>query len=511
MIMTNDKLIVKNTVFMAVRMVITMAISLYTSRVVLAQLGITDYGIFIVVAGLTVIMSFFTSALTAAIQRYMNFELGLTGGRGMQQIFAACWVCVVLIAILFVGLAETGGMWFLGSELDIPAGRMADARMVLHMSMLIVVVEMCRVPYNSLIIAHERMSFYAYNSIVESLLKLLAVIALSLICGDKLIVYMGLLIVVSFLINASYIVYCRHYFPGIRFSLRANVAKVKEIGKFAGWNVLTSISDIAYQQGSSMILNIFYGVGFNATMGISNQVKTAVASFTRSVQIAANPQIVKSYASGDSISFKRLITIISRISYFAVLFLGMPILVNTEFVLNLWLTELPPDAVIFVRLMVVFCLLDSLIGPLWVSMQASGRIAGYQSVISVLWILCLPLIYVAFRHGLPPYWLLVVLIGINFVSLWIRIGFTSHYCGMQVSYYGKKVLFPIVVVTFVCCVALWPVVRHVVDPMRLFVISSVVWVAVCPVAVYFLALSRYERQGVKRVVGKYFNNKAYEA
>lgn len=509
--MAQNKLIVKNTVFMAVRMVITMAISLYTSRVVLAQLGITDYGIFIVVGGLTVIMSFFTSALTAAIQRYMNFELGLTGGRGMQQIFAACWVCVVLIAALFVGLAETGGMWFLESKLDVPADRLPDARMVLHLSMLIVVVEMCRVPYNSLIIAHERMSFYAYNSIVESLLKLAAVIALSVICGNKLLVYMGLLVVVAVLVNVSYVVYCGHFFPGIGFSLRADAAKVKEIGKFAGWNVLTSISDIAYQQGSSMILNIFYGVGFNATMGISNQVKTAVASFTRSVQIAANPQIIKSYAGGDSAWFRQLITIISRISYFAVLFLGMPILINTEFVLNLWLTELPPDAVMFVRLMILFCLLDSLIGPLWVSMQASGRIAGYQSVISVLWILCLPLIYWAFRSGLPPYWLLIVLIGINFVSLWIRIGYTSHYCGVKVRYYCRKVLLPILEVTVVGCASLWPVLAFDQSRVQLFLLSSAVWVVVCPLAVYFLALSRQERQGAKKLVGKYLNRKEHEA
>ena len=495
---------------MAVRMVITMAISLYTSRVVLSQLGITDFGIFIVVGGVTVIMSFFTCALSAAIQRYMNFELGMTEGKGLQQIFSASWVCICLISIAFVILVETVGMWFLVCKLDIPPGRIADAKIVLHLSMLIVVLELIRVPYNSLIVAYEHMSFYAYNSIIESLLKLAAVVALSLISGNKLLVYMFLLILVALLINVSYAVFCRLHFPHIRLSLRVGMSKVKEIGRFAGLNVLTSLSDIAYQQGSGMILNIFYGVGFNATMGISNQVKTAVASFTRSLQIAANPQIIKNYAASDFETFRKLFSMVSRISYFAVLFLGMPILVNTEFVLNLWLTELPPDAVVFVRLMILFCLIDSLVGPLWVTMQASGKIAGYQVVISALWIMCLPLIYLAFHFGLPPYWLLAVLIAIDFVSIWIRIGFSSHYCNISVAYYAVKVLLPVAGVTVVSTLLVLPMINVVDSQLVCFLLSSAVWCVICPLAVYFIGLDSGERRSLRKTVAKYFKFSKHE-
>lgn len=195
--MADNKLIVKNSLFLAGRMLLSMAISLYTSRVILQQLGVTDFGIYNVIGGLCVIMSFFTGAMTTAIQRFMNVELGKTGPRDMQQVFSACWVCVIAVAVVFVMLAETAGLWFLDNELSIPADRMTQARIVMQMSLAIVVIEIMRVPYNSLIIAYERMSFYAYNSILESVLKLATAIALSLIGGDKLIIYMWLLIGVA--------------------------------------------------------------------------------------------------------------------------------------------------------------------------------------------------------------------------------------------------------------------------------------------------------------------------
>lgn len=491
--MTHNKLIVKNSVFMAIRMIVVMAIGLYTGRVVLEQLGVTDYGVFSVIGGLTVIMTFFNSALSMAIQRFMNVELGLRGQRDMQQVFSACWMCVVLITVCFLIIAEVIGLWFLNTKLSIPPDRLDDARIVFQISLLIATLEIMRVPYNSLIVAHERMSFYAYNSILEASLKLAAVISLSIIPGNKLLIYMGLLAFIAIAVNGSFVIYCKRYFPKLRFSLSGSGGRVMEIGKFAGWNLLTSISDIAYQQGSAMILNIFFGVALNATMGIANQVKTAVFSFTRSVQIAANPQIIKNFAAGDQSDFSALFMRISRISFFFVLFLGFPILLNTEFVLNLWLPVIPPMGVLFVRLMIVFCILDSLTGPLWITMQAAGQIARYQIVISLVWMLCLPLTWGVFKLGMPPYSMLLVSIGLNVTLLCVRLLFTSSYCGVKVKSYLKGVVARVVTVSvsavvipmfvFVCCDGNWD---------RL-IFSSLVWCVTMPASVYLFGITRSER------------------
>lgn len=500
--MANNQLIMKNTAFMAVRMLFSMGVSLYTSRVVLQQLGVVDFGIYTVIGGLAIIMSFFTSALTAAIQRYMNVELAVTRGRGMQDVFAACWGCVLVMAATFLFIAEIAGLWFLENELSIPPDRMADARTVFQMSLVIVVVEMLRVPYNSLIIAHEKMSFFAYNSILEVGLKLATAILLAVSPGNKLILYMWFLIGVAILVNLSYVIYCRRKMPNIHFSLRTKKRQMIDIGKFAGWNVLTSISDIGYQQGSAMILNIFYGVALNASMGIANQVKTAVSSFTRSVQLAANPQIIKTFAAGDYDEFAALFMRISRISFYLMLSLGLPILLNTSYILSLWLTVTPPMGVTFVQLMVVFCIVDSLTGPLWVSMQAAGKIASYQIVISSVWILSLPLTYLAFKAGFPSYWLLVILIGIDLLLLGFRVVFTSHYCRVKISAYIKGVALPLLKV--IAIGASLPLLLHSLiesQPWGLLV-TTATWCVTMPAAVYMVGLSPVEKNGLKKFLSK---------
>lgn len=508
--MTHNKLIVKNSVFMAMRMVVTMAISLITSRVVLQQLGVIDFGIFSVVGSLTVFMAFFNSALAAAIQRFMNVELGVKGPRNMQSVFAACWVCVLLITVCFFVAAEGVGLWFLHTKLSIPPERMADAGIAFQLSLLIVVLEILRVPYNSLIVAHEHMSFYAYNSIVEAVLKLAVVVSLALLPGTKLLVYMWLLVAVAVVINLSYVWFCRKTFPDIKFSVRGSRGRVKEIGKFTGWNLLTSLSDIAYQQGSAMILNIFFGVALNATMGIANQVKTAVFSFTKSVQVAANPQIVKSYSAGEHDEFVQLFLRISRISFFFVLFLGFPILVNTSYILDLWLSVVPPMGDLFVKLMIVFCIIDSLTGPLWITMQASGQIARYQIVVSAVWLCCLPIIWYVFKIGMEAYWMMWVLIGINALLLCVRVGFSSRYCRIRVGQYVKGVLLRVVAVTVVgCVIPLFLSTLFGNDLLRL-VVSSVAWCVTMPFAVYLLGITASERKVVDSLISKYLPGRKYK-
>lgn len=505
--MHDNKLIMKNTAFMAVRMLFSMGVSFYTSRVVLQQLGIVDFGIYNVVGGLAIIMSFFSSALTAAIQRYMNIELAVNGGTGMQKVFSACWGCVAVMTACFLIVAEVVGVWFLNNKLNIPAARMYDAHVVFQISLLIVVIELFRVPYNSLIIAYERMSFFAYNSIVEVSLKLLTAIMLSVVPGNKIIIYMWFLVAVAVVINASYVLYCRSKMPELCFSLRAERGQIVEIGKFAGWNVLTSISDISYQQGSSMILNIFYGVALNATMGIANQVKAAVTAFTRSVQTASNPQIVKLFAAGDHEAFATLFMRISRVSFYLMLLLGVPIILNTDYILSIWLTEIPPSGVLYVRLMILFCIIDSLTGPLWVSMQAAGKIASYQIVISLVWILCLPITFIAFRYGLPSYWILLVMIIIDVFLIIVRMLFTDRYCNVGCGQYLRHVLVPVTVVTITSTVIPTILAYQIAGPLVRLLVTGSVWCLTVLPAVFYLGMDKGERAAVIAFVQKRLKHK----
>ncbi|MCH5345918.1 MAG: hypothetical protein J1E63_02340 [Muribaculaceae bacterium] len=486
---------------MAMRMLFSMAITLYTSRVVLQQLGVDDFGIYSVVAGLAIIMSFFTSALTAAIQRYMNVELAVTRGDGMQQVFSASWVCVLAMSAIFLLLAEGAGLWFLNNKLNIPPGRLGDAQIVFQMSLLIVVVEMLRVPYNSLIIAHERMAFYAYNSIIEVGLKLGVAVSLTLIPGNKLLIFMAMLIAIAVLINGSFAIYCRHILPAIRFRLKASRAQIVEIGKFAGWNVLTSLSDISYQQGSSMILNIFYGVALNATMGITNQIKTAVFSFTRSLQTAANPQIVQTFAAGQIDEFTKLFIRISKISFYSVAFLGIPIYLNADYILSIWLIEVPPMGAIFARLIIIFCMIDSLVGPLWVTMQASGNIARYQIVVSTIWILCLPTTYLAYKAGMPSYSLLTVMIAIDAFLIIIRVKFTEHHCHVPAAVYYTRVILNVLAVLAAALVLPLAVdLLLPMTPLATLLTTTALWVVTMAASIYFIGLSRDEKTALRAFI-----------
>lgn len=504
--MADSTLIMKNTMFMALRMLFSMGVSLFTSRVVLQQLGVTDFGIYSVVAGLALMMSFFTAALSTAMQRFMSVELATGRFGGTQHVFSASWGCIFVLAAAFLVLAETGGLWFLNTTLSIPPGRMADAHIVYQLALVIALIEMMRVPYDSLIISHERMSFYAYNSIFEVCLKLTMALMLALVPGTKLLIYMLLLIAVALAVNGSYAWYCRRTFPTLRFSLRTSRANMLEIGKFAGWNVITSISDIGYQQGSAMILNVFYGVTLNATLGIANQVKFAVTAFTRSVQSAANPQLIRTFAAGERSDFAMLFGHISRVSFFLVATIGMPIIINAPYILELWLSVVPPNGVPFVRLMVVFCMVDSLSGPLWISMQATGRIALYQVVISVSWLMCLPLIYLVFALGLPSYWMMVVLIGINASLITVRVFFTRHYCGVSLSSYVVGILCRILAVAAgAALLTSWTLVLGL-SPLALLFTSTAVWCAAMAAMVYAAGLTGTERTAVRTRLSRWLHS-----
>lgn len=503
--MANHRIVVKNTLFLYFRMALTMVVGLYASRVVLQQLGVTDFGIYSVVASLSMLFAFLNFGISSSFQRYLSVEISSGVTAAVQRCLSTCLLACVLLAAIVLFIINPLSLGILLTVIDIPAGRMPDAIFVLQFSMLIMAADLFKTCLQSLIIAHERMSFFAYISIVEAILKLCAVLLLAFFCGDKLRIYMWLLLCVALLVLTAYGVYCRLKFAGLRFSLRGGRRRLREIFSFTGWNTLASFADLCYMQGSNVLLNMFFGVALNATMGITNQVKNAFYSFSRNIQMAANPHMIKEYAQGDYASFARLTEAISKISFLLLLVLGLPLALNTDYVLELWLTTRPPMAVSFIRLMIVFCLVDSLVGPLWVAMQARGELRTYQIVMSTGWLLSLPATYAAFSLGAAPQWVIGIQIIFNAVLLAIRLWFAVRYCNIDLRDYLTSVVLPLAVTSIVGSIVPVAIALYTDGLIRLGVTIAATSVTV-PATAWFVAMSANERNAVKEFIHRKFSH-----
>lgn len=438
----NNRRIARNTLMLYFRTAITMVVALFTSRVILNALGMSDYGIYSVVGGVVVMFTFLNTAMSSATQRFMNFELGRNNLKQMARVFSVSLSAHLGVAILVAVLAETIGLWFLNTRMMVPAGRMGAANWVYQMSLLATVVGIIRIPYNATLLAHERMSFYAGISIVEALLRLGIVWALLFSVGDKLKVYATLVLAVAVVMWLAHFLYCRWQFK-TAYQPTRDMALTREIIGFSGWSLLGGVANLCNTQGINLVFNLFYGVVVNAAMGIASQVNAAIFQFVFSFQMAFNPQIVKSYALGNRGYCVSLVFRASKFSFYLLFLLALPILFNAGPILKAWLELVPPYAPIFLRLIVASALVDALAGPLWMSAQAIGNIRNYQVVVSLLVLSNLPLAYVVLRLGYSPAWVLAFRVAINLVALLWRLGYFCVKMRVPVREYFHQVLVPV--------------------------------------------------------------------
>ena len=421
----NNKRIAKNTLMLYFRMILTMLVSLYTSRVVLNVLGVEDFGTYNVVGGVVTMFGFFNGAMVSATQRFLSYELGRNDYAQLRKTFNATLIIHTVIAIIIFVLAETIGLWFVNTQLNLPEGRMEAARWVYHFAVLSFMVSIIQVPYNSILIARERMNVYAYMSILEVLLKLLIVFMLTWIAFDKLKLYGILLFAVSFIVAAIYRIYTLRHFDETRFELVKDRALYKTLISYSGWNLFGNAAGVAKGQGVSIILNIFFGTVVNAAQGVANQVSAAVNMFVGNFQMASNPQIIKSYAADDKTYMTNLVIRTSKFSFYLLFILTLPILLEIEYILKLWLKVVPDYTAVFTILILINALVDSVSGPLMTALQATGKIKVYQSVVGILLILILPISYLFFRFGYPPESTFIVSISIAIVAFVFRVLLTK--------------------------------------------------------------------------------------
>ena len=498
----NNKRIAKNTLFLYLRMFVIMLTALFTSRIVLDVLGAADYGLNNVIGGVVVLFSFLNAALLSATQRYINFYLGKQDYKQTNIVFCMSMNTYLLLSILVVILGETIGMWFVNTQLNIPQDRVYAAQWVYQFTLLQFVINLLRVPYNASIIAYERMNFYAYISLIEVIIKLLVVYLLYITSYDKLIFYSFLYTIIPLSITVIYKWYCNRNFETTKYRVIWDKVAFKEMFCFSGWSLFGSLANLAAHQGLNILINIFYGVTVNAAAGIANQISTNVYQFISNFQTAFQPQIIKTYAAKELEHFNKLIFQTSKFSYFMVLVLVLPILFTIDGILDIWLKAVPEYTAIFCRLILVYFSIEAITAPLWMSVQATGKIRNYQILMASLIFLNFPIAYIVLKLGLPVYSIWIVRIMVNLFVMIARCIYMKKKLNFPLLPYIKAVIMPIVSVTLVALpipILLYYTIHGFWQNM---IIVGIITFALTVVDVYFVGMNTHEKLIARNMILK---------
>ncbi len=502
---SNNKRIAKNTLMLYMRTMLTMAITLFTSRVILQVLGVDDYGIYNVVGGFVAMFGIVSGALTSSISRFLTFELGKGDTSRLNKIFCTSLNIQICISLLIVLLGELIGLWFLNYKMNIPPERLLAANWVLHCSLIAFAINLISIPFNAAIIANERMSTFAYVSILEVSCKLLIVYMLYLSPIDKLISYAILMVCVSLVVQSVYAIYCKRYFPECTYHRYFDKSLIKQMTGFAGWTFFTNGAMLFNTQGINILINIFFGVSVNAARGIATQVEAAVMRFVNDFTTAINPQITKSYAAGDLAAMNKLTCRGSKFAAFLFLCLGLPLIFETPFILKLWLTVVPEHTVWMFRLSVVGTLMTLLGNTGYTVCMATGRIRNYVLIITSIGCLVFPLTWIVYYFGAPveaTYIIyIIVYIAVDLVRLWIMKWLTGFPPIMFIrEVFGRLLLvlpFCVILPIISICVLKAGILR--------LIITILVTETSTLASIYFLGLDVPEKNYVNTLIKKTIN------
>jgi O-antigen/teichoic acid export membrane protein len=497
-----NKTIAKNTLVLYIRMFLTMGISLYTSRVVLITLGVQDYGVYSIVGGIVTLFSFFNSAMTSATQRFLAIDLGKNDLVQLKKTFNATLNIHFVISLIVLILSETIGLWFVNHKLNLPFDRMVAVNWVYQFSILTFLFGIIQVPYDALIVAREKMDIYAYMSIIEVFLKLGIVYLLVVSTYDKLILYAALLFLISFIVRLGHKLYCKWHYAESKYQFYFDKSLYKELISFSGWSLFGNIAAVARGQGSNILLNLFFGTVLNAAYGISMQVQTTVQSFVLNFQMAANPQIIKQYAAGNTDQFLKLIFQSAKFSYFLLFMVATPIIFNIDFILEFWLKNPPQNTAIFVNLCLISVMIDCISGPLMIGAQATGNIKWYQITLGSLIFLCLPISYLFLKIYHDPKVIFLTIISINISSLIGRLFFLKRLIDLDIQSFSYLVLLRIIGVTAIGSFFYIFLNISIGNIYLDFLTKSIAITLSNLIMIYLLGLDKSERNQLKRILLK---------
>ncbi len=448
MIKVDNKKIAKNTIYLYFRMMFLMLINLYASRLILKLLGIEDFGIYNVVGGLVSAFTFIGSAMIASTQRYLSFYLGKNDIERLQEVFNASLRIHLFAALIIILLCESVGLWFLYNKLVIPHARINAAFWTFQCSIISTAFIILSYPYNASIIAHEKMNAFAYISIYEAIMKLLIVYALYISKFDKLITYACLFMLVQVSVTFFYRLYCYKNFQETKLFLKKiPYSLIKEMITFSGWNFFGNIAHVLLNQGTNILLNLFFGPTVNAAKGISVQVQNVVNNFFSNFQTAQNPQIIKTYAANNLIDMRKLIFRSSRFSYYLALLISIPIILKINGILKFWLANVPEHTASFVVYTMFFCLIQTIAVPLHTGCMATGKVKKLMLITSIIFYLILPLGYIGLKLTDNPIKIFQIQLILYLAAQVARIYIVGSSIEMKISEYIKEVLWPILLVS----------------------------------------------------------------
>ncbi|MEL5894345.1 lipopolysaccharide biosynthesis protein [Bacteroides sp. GD17] len=498
----NNKHIAQNTILLYFRMLFMMAVSLYTSRVILSKLGVEDFGIYNVVGGIVGLFSFLNGSMSTATQRYLTFEIGTGNIEKLKKTFSLCITIHAIIAIIIVILAETLGLWLLTTQMSIPSERMDAAMWVYQLSIFTCVVLMMSVPYNADIIAHEKMGAFAYISIFEVTAKLLIVYLLNCIDYDKLKIYAILMFCIQVIIRAIYGTYCKRHFIETQYKFVWDSVLMKEMLGFAGWNMFGIIASIGITQGVNIILNMFFGPIVNAARGIAVQVQNAITGFSSNFQLALNPQITKSYANHEMEQMCKLIFASSKYSFLLLYFLSLPLLIETDQVLQWWLKEVPAHTSNFVRIMLCISMINVMADAFVVASQATGKVRMYQILVGGTLLFIVPTAYVTLKLGYSPESVFFTHLLYAVLAQVVRIYLVCNLVHFSIRNYIKDVIIRIIAVVIPSFILPLFCYHSMDASLTRFLIVGATAVTSVFISIYFIGLGSNERSFIKNQIRK---------
>ena len=435
----NNKRIAKNTAMLYIRTFVILAITLYTSRLLLANLGVTDFGLYNLVAGVVGLFSSLKGVFASSVQRFLNYEKGLGNADGVHRVFCISVIVHILIAIVFALIVEAFGIWFINHKLNIPEGSVDTALFVFHCSITTACITILSTPYDAAIIANEKMNAFAWISILDAVLKLIVIFLITVLPFENIRSYAVLLVCITLLIRGINVLYCRR-FPECCFVFLWDKSLFKNLTSFAGWNFFGNTAYALVNEGLNMMLNIYGGVVANAARGIAYQVRAAVGQLSGNLLVASQPYIIQQAAGGNREETFRNINEVSRILFFIMAITVLPLIVYCEQILELWLTTPPPYAVTFTRLILFYSVIRTLHGPIDLLFKAVGKIRKYQIVDSCSLLLSLPVSYGLLKMGYPVYMVFVAMSGVEIVTLFSIVGMAYFEVGFTICSYLKEVI-----------------------------------------------------------------------
>jgi O-antigen/teichoic acid export membrane protein len=496
----NNKRIAKNTLLLYGRTLITLIISLYTSRIILNVLGVENFGIYNVVGGIIGMFGLISGSLASTTQRFLNFESGKKNAAKLKQIFSTAILIYAILAVIALILGESVGLWFLNTQMNIAPERIVAANWVYQCAIITFCVNLISLPYIAAIVAHEKMSVFAYISILEAILKLIIVFLLQWILFDKLISYALLMLFFAIIIRMIFARYCRKHFQECSFIFCKDKALYKEMTSFAGWSFFGNSSGVLMGYGVNILINIFYGLTLNAARGIVDQVQYAIKTLVSNIIGAMSPQITKSYASGEREYMISLLKQGSKFSFYLFLILSLPVMIETKTILALWLKIVPDYTIIFIRLALIYSLLQTLSYTLEPSASATGKIKKYQLIVGGIQSLVFPLSFLFLYLKFEPQITYIITLFLACFSLMASLWLLRGLIGLSVRYYIKQVILNVSMVSILSCILPYWVSNSMNEGVVRLICVTLVSIISSSLIIYVIGLNDKERKFISSLL-----------